>query len=298
MRLSTDRLTVEIAEPGVFPANTSRFDWTGFVTSIKLDGVYEFCTCEPTNLVHPSTGGVGLCNEYLCPQLCDAVKPGEKFEKFGIGLFTKPDQEGYCFYRKYEIQPFPMNWKSDRDSVTFVTEPNQSAKNSIRQEKKIRVSGQDLEMQVKIENTGTNTLKMEEFCHNFLTLDGLKIGPDYRLDIPYIREEKVMEAGTLYGKAGQFSFRAYNEKAALLQIKKEEVNRQAQLYAWTLSHEKSPVYIRCTDEFCPAHVDIWSIDHIISVETFYSIELRPGDSVSWKRRWHFGKKGENYQKDI
>ena len=67
MVLNSDRLKVEIAEPGIFPADTSRFDWCGFITSINLDGAHEFCAAEPTNLVHPSTGGIGLCNEYLCP---------------------------------------------------------------------------------------------------------------------------------------------------------------------------------------------------------------------------------------
>lgn len=289
MIISSDRLVVEIAEPGVFPANTSRFDWCGFITSVKLDGRYEFCASEPTNLVHPSTGGVGLCNEYLCPSLCNEVQPGEKFVKFGIGLFTRPDWKDYCFYHKYDITPFKTKWEIGRNSAIFYTEPDHSKQDSLKQIKKIMVSGQELSMEVEIENTGHREIAMEEFCHNFLSIDGLKIGPSYRLDIPYLDRTDTLTAGTLYGQDGSFSFTGYNEKAALLQIGGEHIKKGQEEYAWTLSHEESAASIKCIDGFCPAHLDIWTIDHIISVETFYPIELRPGEKVNWRRKWIFNQ---------
>lgn len=293
MKLFTDRLTVEIAEPGIFPANTSRFDWTGFVTSVKLDNTYEFCTKEPTNLVHPSTGGQGLCNEYICPEFCGMAKKGERFVKFGIGLFMKPDTEEYCFYRKYDIKPFQMHWEQQGVSkVTFITEPDLSVQNSIRQIKTIQVEGQDLEMTVEIENTGKKYLNMEEFCHNFLTINQEKIGPEYHLQMPFLKENMKMKAGTFCGNNGEFSFEQYSNKAALLQIKPEEVSRDAEEYSWMLYHDEIPAYVKSTDNFCPSHVDVWSIDHIVSVETFFPVRLAPGEKVEWKRLWHFGKKGE------
>lgn len=291
MVLCSDRLKVEIAKPGIFPAVTSRFDWCGFITSVKLDGVHEFCVAEPENLVHPSTGGIGLCNEYLYPILCTEAGVGEKFAKFGIGLFTKPDSKEYCFYRKYDITPFPMKWETDENKAVFYTEPDNSVKDCIRQVKRITVDGNELSMEVEIENTGKREIKMEEFCHNFLTIDGLKIGPGYRLDIPYIRNEEELKAGTLYGRQGRFSFSRYNAKAALLQVSEDYIDKEAAEYEWKLAHEASKASVRCIDEFCPAHLDIWSIDFIISVETFYGIHLKPGDKTKWRRRWIFETEG-------
>lgn len=292
MVLNSDRLRVEVAEPGVFPANTSRFDWCGFVTSVNLDGEHEFCTAEPTNLIHPSTGGIGLCNEYLCPELCAEAEIGERFVKFGIGLFTKPDQDEYCFFRKYEIQPFQMRWETDENMAVFYTEPDYSARDSLRQIKKIFVDGNVLSMETEIENTGEREIVMEEFCHNFLTIDNLRIGPEYQLNIPYINGQQKLKAGTLYGSEGMFSFSGYNAKAALLQISGDYISKETEEYEWRLAHKKSETAIQCIDEFCPARLDIWSIDHIISVETFYRIDLKRGDKCKWKRRWVFGTGGE------
>lgn len=292
MVLNSDRLKVEIAEPGIFPADTSRFDWCGFITSINLDGAHEFCAAEPTNLVHPSTGGIGLCNEYLCPDLCTEAEIGEQFVKFGIGLFTKPDKDEYCFFRKYEIQPFQMRWKTDENVAVFCTEPDYSAKESLRQIKRIFVDGNVLSMETEIENTGEREITMEEFCHNFLTIDNLKIGPGYQLDIPYVNCQHKLAAGTLYGSKGVFSFRGYNAKAALLQISRDCISKEEEVYAWRLTHKNSEAAIKCIDEFCPVHLDIWSIDHIISVETFYQIHLKPGDKCKWKRRWIFETGGK------
>lgn len=288
MILQSERLRVEIAEPGIFPANTFRFDRCGFVTSIKLDEKHEFCTMEPTNLVHPSTGGVGLCNEYLCSALCDEVKPGEKFVKFGIGAFTRPDEEPYCFFRKYEIEQFPMRYKANDKEVIFYTDPDKNMKDQVEQTKRILVDGSDLVMEVELKNVGEREIVMEEFCHNFLTIDGLRIGPKYQLHVPYLNHTKGMGAGTFYGKEnGVFSFHDYNAKAALLRVSGDKINTDAKQYEWTLSNEDSPAMIRCLDEFCPSRLEVWSIDHIISVETFYGIYIKPGEKTSWKRRWKF-----------
>lgn len=105
--------------------------------------------------------------------------------KFGIGLFTKPDKDEYCFFRKYEIQPFQMRWKTDENVAVFCTEPDYSAKESLRQIKRIFVDGNVLSMETEIENTGEREITMEEFCHNFLTIDNLKIGPGISVETFY-----------------------------------------------------------------------------------------------------------------
>lgn len=291
MIIKSDRLSLEIANPGKFPANTSRFDWSGFVTSIVLDGKYEFCTKEPTNLVHPSTGGEGLCNEYLYPELCDAVKAGEKFPKFGIGLFEKPDDETFCFFRKYKVDPFPVKIKEEANVVTFITEPREESVYKLVQEKRIEVQNNTVSMTVTLKNIGNVEISMEEFCHNFLTIEKRPIGPRYHLEIPYLVHPYI-KIGTLCGENGHLTFSDYNDKATLLQLDTASIGDKELPYMWTLMHDDSPVYIKCFDDFKPAHLDVWSIDHIISVETFYPICLKPGEEKNWVRHWTFCVKGE------
>jgi hypothetical protein len=71
----------------------TRFDWTGFITQVTLDGRHTFYSRETIG-DQSTTGGIGLCNEFgneLSIGYTDA-KPGENFSKLGIGLRTRTDE--------------------------------------------------------------------------------------------------------------------------------------------------------------------------------------------------------------
>ena len=108
LKISSARLEIKIPLPGESPNDTCRFDRSGFISSIVLDGKHSFCATEPTNLAHPSSGGVGLCNEFKFDIACDEANIGEMFPKFGIGLFVKPDEKPFCFFQKYATKPFSI----------------------------------------------------------------------------------------------------------------------------------------------------------------------------------------------
>ena len=55
LKLANHRLQVEIAEPGEV-YHGSRFDWTGFITQVTLDGEHTYCV--PESLV-PGQGSDG-----------------------------------------------------------------------------------------------------------------------------------------------------------------------------------------------------------------------------------------------
>ena len=285
--LETGRLRVRIAEPGVHPNLTSRFDRAGFITSVVLDGQTEFCTMEPTNLVHPSTGGVGLCSEFLFPGACEEAPVGAWFPKFGIGLFRKPDGGPFCFYRRYETRSFAVRWQAERDRVVFETAPEECLGYAVLERKTIRAEENRLSMEVSLENTGSRPLELREFCHNFLTLERQPIGPAYTLEIPYLSDRGTgIAAGTIRGTGRGFTFTGYNPEAALVSLGPECVEPSAD-YGWTLRHLGVPAAVAARDSFRPDGLDLWAIDHIVSLESFCRIKLAPGARTAWTRSWTF-----------
>lgn len=287
MLLETERLKIHVAQPHSFPDTTFRFDRAGFVTSILLDGRYEFCANEPTNLTHPSSGGVGLCNEYLFHAACDEVQPGERFPKFGIGLFLKPDDQPYCFHRKYDARLFPITWEEKKDEVTFYTAPVLCNGYALEQKKILTVRDNCLTMRVELKNQGEKSVEMREYCHNFLTLDHLPLGPSYQLDIPAMKDRgtEVLD-GTIRGNGRGFGFTAYNPQAAQVRTDPDEID-DTECFPWVLRHLESPVSIHGQDGFKPQGSNMWCIDHIISLETYRGIALKPGESTAWTRQWVF-----------
>src|SRR5512146_1592394 len=122
--LDTPRLKVEIAAPGMV-YRRSRFDWTGFVTQVTLDGRHTFCVPEDPD-PHKGTGGIGLCSEFGIEKAvgyADA-RPGELFPKLGVGLLRKPGDVPYDFFHPYEIEePFPVQVEVTADTARFTAEP-------------------------------------------------------------------------------------------------------------------------------------------------------------------------------
>ena len=288
MLLQNERLAITVAEPHVFPDTTSRFDHAGFITSVLLDNKYEFCTSEPTNLVHPSTGGVGLCNEYLFPKACDEVSPGELFPKFGIGLFTKPDDDPFCFFRKYETDYFPVTWEQpDGGTLIFRTEPVECNGYAVSQVKTLTISHNRLTMANRLKNEGKKPLVIKEFCHNFMTLERKPLGASYTIEMPALHDRgSETVVGTVCGNGHGYTYTDYNPKAALVNIAPEEIDNVSE-FEWFLRHKESKASVKAKVSFKPEGIDIWSIDHIISVETFFLITLEPGETTEWARQWSF-----------
>ncbi|MHB9032766.1 MAG: hypothetical protein ACYC6L_06935 [Anaerolineae bacterium] len=288
--LTSTRLLVEVALPGEAPNTTFRFDRAGFISQVTLDGVHRFCTAEPANLAHPCSGGVGLCSEYQANALAQEAGIGEQFLKPGIGLFTKTESGDYIFHKRYEAELCPISWESSPDEIAFTTEPLPCRGYALRLFKTLSLHGTVLSMTMTVDNLGEKALEITEYCHNFITLDHLPLGPGYQLAFsgiaPQTGKLSPERNGTFTAQGKVFSFSAYNARAAMAHIAPEET-LPGDSFAWELSHKASPARIREEDSFHPRGAAIWAIDHIISPEVFQCVMLQPGEKSSWARTWTF-----------
>lgn len=290
--LRSDRLTVEIAEPGVFPNTTTRFDRAGFITEVTLDGRDTFCQSEPETLSHVCSGGRGLCSEFLMEAPSVEAKIGEQFPKLGIGLLTRHGEEPYVFFHRYDCMPFPVRVsQKSADCVEFVTEPVNCMGYGARQRRAVSVRGNTLTMAITVENCGEKTLEFSEYCHNFLSLEHRNIGPDYVLKMPLcsqIGKEPVMGCA-LEGREDGFGFSGFSHHASMMTFPQEEILGQAP-FCWELSHRESPLTVTEEISVKPCRGVIWAVDQIISPEIMCGFSILPGKSETWTRTWTFERK--------
>jgi hypothetical protein len=316
VRLRSDRLVVDIAGPGTVYRGT-RFDWTGFITQVTLEGGHTFCVPESLE-PGQGTGGIGLCNEFGidAPVGYDAAGPGEPFPKLGIGLLVRPDEGPYNFFRTHEIaQPFPIHVEAGDSTARYAVEPVDCWGYAARLEKTVTVSGNQLEIAYRLENVGQHPIVTNEYCHNFLGIDGQPIGPDYRLRVPYpiALEEMPRTArraapprtrrlvpGFLLERIGE---RARKRMTEVLDIQESDIGLRARPerpfycrlrgYArsqepqWDLAHVPTGVGAREFDDFSPVRVAVWGTAHVISAEVFVEIAVQPGAAQTWSRRFEF-----------
>ena len=285
--IQSDRLRIEVAAPEESPNNTYRFDRAGFITEVVLDGKHRFCASEPNNLSHPCSGGRGICNEFIFPAADDA-NPGEYFLKPGVGLLLKEKDEPYHFFNKYQMKPFHITVEQQSDNtIIFVTEPQICMGYALRQRKVVSVKENKLSMHLHLENTGKHSFKAEEYCHNFLTINSMGLGPDYTLHIPSLTDRGTeLLMGNLTGNGQGFSFTEYSSKPVFYPIETEQFTSD-DIFRWSMGNTSENAYIHAEENIRLSRAALWAVDHMISLESFHDISLQPDESDSWDREWIF-----------
>lgn len=288
MQIRSERLVVEIAEPGTV-YRRSRFDWTSFITQVTLDGQHTYCIPESFD-PNEGTGGDGLCNEFgiLTPVGFEGTEPGEKFPKLGIGLLTRPSNEPYKFTYRYEIAPFPMHTDLQEDRATFTVEPVECRGYAARLVKHVTVRDNILTIAYNLENTGSERITTQEYNHNFISLNRNTIGPEYliRASSP-IQCEPAPAILQLDGH--EVRWNGVPEKPFYCRTT-AELSREPGW--WEVLHTPSGVGMREQDSFPWSSFAIWGTDHVVSGEAFIRIDLAPGESLQWQREWTFFSDGK------
>lgn len=294
--LQNETLRVEIAEPGEHPNDGVRFDRAGFITEVILNNERHFCANEPKNLAHPSTGGRGLCCEIKL-DLCDEAKVGERYPKLGVGLIKKEEEAPYCFFAKYDIDYFPVTFSADKTSVEFVTEPIPCMGYAVRQKKKISICDNTLTVEYYMENVGEKTIDTQEYCHNFISIDGMAVSPDYVISTPQLRDygneafKSVSvghegEATNIIGNGHGFTFAKNDVEVSLAAPDLNGISNEVP-FKWSFAHKGAKAHIDYEESYVPDYLAIWTADHIVSPEFMSRITLAPGESTSWSRKLTF-----------
>jgi hypothetical protein len=283
IELKSDRLSIEIAYPGTVYSG-SRFDWNGFITGIVLDKKHSFCVPE-SPIPGQGSGGFGLCNEFgiETPIGYDAAKPGEKFLKLGTGLLTRPDESDYFFFDKYEVTPFPVKIETGYNTAVFRVEPVDCNGYAVKMTKKIFVDNNKLFIDYNLENMGIKPIITEEYCHNFFAVNNNKIGTGYLLKFPYnINPDCVPEVMDIKDRGIRWNT-----------VPKKDFKccpkgfQNVTPHYWELLYEPDRVGIREFSEFPVANVAVWGTTHVVSPEVFIKVNIKPGETQEWTRKYEF-----------
>lgn len=292
--LRSDRLRLEIAQPLEAPNRTFRFDRAGFITEVVLDGSVRFCASEPQNLSHPSSGGRGMCSEYTA-DFSQNARPGEYYPKLGVGLIRR-DQEPYVFFKQYgDVQDYPVEVDAGEDWARFSTGALPCGGTAVSFVKTIRLSGNAVTVETCAVNGGSVPVETLEYCHNFFSIDGMAISPEYELELPDLPDLGTEQKLNIHGEPCNWrgngrglTFQRCTTDCAHIRVPLDGL-REGDAFHWTLRHRGAKAWVAVTEFFRPVKMEIWAIDHIVSPEVFHALSLRPGESTSWTRRWTFGK---------
>ena len=291
--LRNNRLCAEIAKPGTVYAG-SRFDWTGFITQVCLDGKHTFCAYESIT-PGDGTGGIGFCNDFglNTPVGYDDAAVGEGYMKIGIGTVLKQDDRpgDRAFVLDHVISDkADLSWKTEEDAVCFTAVNHPVNGYACTLQKEIRLMDNRMKISYSLKNTGEKKIVTEEYIHNFVCIDGKYVGPDYEAELNLYPEDEVKERAAkmqpemvIEGNKIGFS-RIFEGKAFYL--KGYDV-RPANPYNWKITEKTSGCSVSETDSFLPDYMAMWGTKYVISPEAFLNIDLEPGKELCWTREYTF-----------
>lgn len=286
--LASAHLNVTFDAPGTFYEG-SRFDWTTQVRQITIGDVTFLTSEHPPSHASPSQGW-GLAGEFgiETPVGYHDCPVGEQFVKIGVGLLRRPDESPYRFNRDYEVQPARFALRSEGTAALQVTADQTNSRGYgwfLKRHWSVR--GLELTLATTLANTGARPLVTEEYIHNFFGIAGSPVGPGWTLTLPQARDRseltKLVDPESLLAFDGpRLSWKKTPSQDFFLSD-----HRQGAPNTWSLHHADSRWSVTETTDFPAANFNLWGRSHVVSPEVYRKIEVAPGASLAWSRKWTF-----------
>ncbi|PXW92430.1 hypothetical protein DES38_1028 [Streptohalobacillus salinus] len=282
-QLKNNRLKIEVQEPGNLYQG-SRFDWTGFVTQITLDDCISYCV--PERLEHgKGTGGLGFCNEFGIdlPLGYDTTATGDFFPKIGVGLLKKKVDTPYDFFNPYDVSPATVEVEQHPESLTFETAIKNAHGYGYHLFKALSLKDNKLVFEYRLINTGSHTIKTNEYSHNFIGINNQTVSEDYQLTFPGLRSFDL-SVGKMSQSHEQLTWPVTPDGDFYAKIVSD--NEPAS-FIWDLFHRRVGAGVRASSDFRPTKIALWGRSHVICPEVFFDIHLQPNEEISWQRVYEF-----------
>jgi len=281
--LDNGTVKVRILCPNGVKYDRSRWCHTGFIQDVWYKGI-RFSEYERNRHGEQLTSeGSGLCCQFT-PISPEEAVPGKRtlLPGVGIGIYRTPN----AAQDRLELQQrLETKVSHTRDRAVFETRTPAVDGFAYYETREIRLCGSEIIESVTFTNTGEKEIHTQEFCHNFLSLAGEEISPDYILEVPAVNAAEGFQSNAMVYRDGHFTFTRYPEKACYFDI--EGSGKSWDGYAWTMKTGSGKAFCYGKIDFSPARVSVWSDYYTLCPEMFVSIDLKPGQARSWQRTWGF-----------
>ncbi|AHC16698.1 hypothetical protein L21SP2_3360 [Salinispira pacifica] len=286
--LTNENIRMEIEKPGTGYLSP-RFDQTMKITRLFFRNI-RMSSSEYPDGGDLKTAGRGFFSEFSIdkPPGFSETPLGGWFHKIGVGTVKKEFSE-YSPFRNAETQFYPFTWQHDGQSIRSSYESSVLNGYAHRLEKRLSLHGDGFEILTSLSNTGEKELTTSEYNHNFAACNGRSVGPGYRLEfdfplntgqfIEYVDPDGIVRFGenvVTFDPGNTVPFFFTNLCPS-----------EGMPAGWTLRCSKEKISIREEGDFTVSKVNLWGWKHVISPELFFQIELKPGESRDWRRRYVF-----------
>ncbi len=267
-------------------SNNSRYDQGGIVEQITMNG-HTFLSREYDNQGGNGLGGIGLISvfEWQDTSLYDNTALADFFPLPGVGLLKKTDTLPFLFTRSYPVIPFEREITQGEHSVSIHTLPHLCAGVAIDQRKTLKLQKNSLIVEHKLTNVGTSPIHATQFCHNFFQFDGIAVDKNYQLQLPY-SIQPLLRRGELILQRASYRLGSFDGPTASTAFWLRGFEGLKQHWM-KLTHRDTSLSVLIEDHFPPCRFYSWNNSFAFCPEVFISIDLEPGETLSYERVYTF-----------
>ena len=302
VQIASDQLVVQVCLPDSEDSfyKGTRFDWSGVLTGLQYRGhqyygpwytkrvptVFDYVDDGADIIAGRQSAITGPAEEFPQPQGFESARVGENFVKLGVGLLRKAAEAPYSCYESYEIaDPGSRSVRTTPTSVEFTHELGDARTGFgyiYRKTVSVDSARPDLLIEHVLQNTGRVAIKTEQYNHNFLTLDGARVGPCFRITLPFhIRTPSPPDPKLAVIRENELQFSKALAPHEVVSVPMLGFGGDSSDYDIRVENKKSGAGVRITGDRPLSKLALWSIRSVLSVEPFVDVSTEPGASTTW-----------------
>lgn len=279
----------------------TRFDQAGQVFSLELNGrqFYGpwFDAVEPNVMDYtydangqvvagPDSAAIGPVEDFAPVDFI--ATPGSHFVKIGVGILYQPDNAPYDHYRHYRLLDGGQRATriTPRGSTYIQTVEDGGIAYVYTKTLELVPGKNELVISHSLKNAGKTAIHTTVYDHNFLRL--VPGGNGLRISFPFIvSAANPPDPGLLRISGNTLTYRRAMRPKERISFPITGFGAGAPDYDFRITDTSTGASVHVQGDQPLTRINIFSIDHVQSVEPYIAIDLEPGQEKRWSYSYIF-----------
>lgn len=269
----------------------TRFDWSGIIERVDYQGHKFYAPLHAQHDPHRHDSISGPAAEFAMfnPMGFTEAEAGESFVKIGVGLLAKGDTNEYKFHGDYRIiRAGEWDIEHGTDWVSFAQDFTGDRGWAYRYRKTIRLTPDQPEfvIEYRLENSGTKTIDINHYNHNFTLIDDVPYGPDYSVEFPFATDGPVSINNLAWFRGDAIEVEKPLQDDSL-RIQVFEGTDPGNYNAALVRNQKTGAAVEFRGDAPITRMVFWAVARAACPEPFIQIYLEPGQVKTWSSVYRF-----------
>jgi hypothetical protein len=282
------------AKDGYYRA--TRFDWSGVVGCLAYKGHTYFgqwfphynplandSISGPVEEFKPSEGALNYAE----------AKPGELFVKPGVGVLRKVNDSPYSSFFTYPlVDGGKWTVRTSKTGVRFTQRLKTQIGFAYVYSKNLKLDKHApvLLLEHQLKNTGTKTIEMDVYDHDFFMLDNAATGPEIVVHFPF--EPKAERPFTNGGKivGNDITYEQELQPRQTVTSFLTGFSDKVSDYDFSVENRSAGIGVEQSADAPISLFNFWSIRTTVCPEAYIHLNIPPGKTAHWTIKYRFYEK--------